>query len=255
MGRYYIAGESPYNGVLWTMKRELFGSLGIYIVFGLATSTRGRLVAGALASVAVIAMRIEPQSYLCFVAGSIMYLWRGSLTKCPAWLGTLAIVLGAILGGKPFLTPAPAGTFYSSATPFWPIYGSWQIGAVLVLFGVLTSPHVARFFNNRIGRFLGRISFGLYLVHFTLLHSLMVYLFVQLSGLRFGFVLAIAGYVAALLIAAPLFTIIIDENAVRLSQALKTVLPRPKTTPRGDWRRPFDPGTDLLGERRARRAF
>jgi len=225
LGWYYVTGESYFNGVIWTMKRELLGSLAIYIVFAFVRSAGWRAAVNILIFAGLLFANIEPFYYVCFVAGSMLYLARSMIARIPSFIGAAALLAGLIVGGKPFFTP-PEGAFY-----YWPyrlaafVHGEmyiWPLGATLLVFGALVWRPAVRLLGNPVARFLGRVSFSVYLVHFPLLLSVMTSLFVRWGFISNGaFAATVVGYLFVVYAIGCIFTILIDEPATRLSTWIK----------------------------------
>ena len=191
-GRYYWTGLSYINGVLWTMQRELLGSVGIYVGFFFTQAVIFRLAIFAVAGGVLLRANLEPHYYLCFVAGVWLFLLRAQIALLPSRVGFAAIAAGLLFGGKPFFVPA-ADTFYDA--PYGLIaklHGKmyiWPTGAAMLVFGVLVSSGAARFLSRTFMRFLGRVSFAVYLVHFPLIIFVLPFLFIafgQFSEVRFA---------------------------------------------------------------------
>ena len=227
-GYFFWTGTSEINGVLWTMQRELLGSLAIYVVFGYARSTFTRLICCALIAATVALLRLEPQSYLCFAVGSAIFLIRGWLLRLPSWLGLALFTVGLVLGGRPYFAPQPE-TFYDGINHFLGKYYLlvWPTGAALVVCGAFMSVSAIKVLGGVLGRFLGRISFGVYLVHFPLLHSLMAYLYLTYGHTGvLGFAVVALLYLGAVILIAFAFTIFIDEPGTNFARVLRlSVLP------------------------------
>jgi peptidoglycan/LPS O-acetylase OafA/YrhL len=142
---------SPYNLVLWTMPIELAGSLLVYAFLALFGGLKRRWLLYALAAGLLVARR--DYFFVDFLMGMILCdLWvhnqrtrRKTLTLGPA--------LGLIAAGL-FLVP-------------------WKPGVAVVLIGTTAlSPRVQELLRARWLAFLGRASFGLYLVHMPITCSL-----------------------------------------------------------------------------------
>ena len=226
-----------YVPVLWTMRWELVGSLLVFGVFLLSPPRRVRLLACALGAV------LFWQSYLfCFVAGvaiaelSPMLSGRTARPRRAAasvrmrwWIFAPLGIYGLVLGSCP--SPAP-NAFYRSLVPGdWrdDIIQSHMLGATLLLAAVVALVPVQNALSTAPCRFLGRVSFSLYLLHFLVLGSAGAATFTALYGhvpyvVASGSALAVT--VAAALFAAYLFTIAVDEPAVRWLARLNAPLQR-----------------------------
>lgn len=110
-----------------------------------------------------------------------------------------------------------------------------SLGAALLLVLALFSASVGRFLQSRIPLYLGRISYSVYLLHGTILFTLLSTLGHRLTPLALG-----AIYLTMTLGLAHLFCILVEEPALRMGKALaarsgelsfRTLWqPRPRTT-------------------------
>ncbi len=225
LGTYYLTGGSILVPVLWTMQRELIGSIGIYIIFKSASAASTRLMAYvAIAALCVVA-RLEPQNYLCFVAGAAMYDLGVVKRRPPRQLVVAAIALGIFLGGKPLSAPSLSSIYFPLVhfADGMHVTGLiYPLGAMLLLFGALTSPTMQNILSGRSGAFLGKISFSLYLVHFPLLGS------VQAAGfVYFGYTSSIAlacvtlVYICVVLAVSTAFYAVVERPTLGLLRSIK----------------------------------
>lgn len=228
-GRYMITGHSKLNAVLWTMQRELLGSLGIIAIMILAPGRTARMLSFVLLTALLVLLKAEAHHYACFAAGALLYLYRDHLWRCPAWCGAAAIVLGLFLGGKPVLPPPP-GTIYSVLPAKFAGLWAWPTGATLVVFGTLVWPPMRSLLGGLVGRALGRISFGLYLVHFAVIQSLFAGVIVTWPG-PWGQATAWLTTLVTVFALALLFTLAVDEPATRLSRSIKRTPPATVSAP------------------------
>jgi peptidoglycan/LPS O-acetylase OafA/YrhL len=143
-------------------------------------------------------------------------------------------ILGLILGSY----PAPSRTtpdLYTRIVPnvFGPtqlheFIGAHVVGAVLLLAAVVAVIPVRRPLETAPVRFLGRISFSLYIVHFIVLSSLGAWLLVQLQHVlpyNVNALLASAVVVVVSIASAWLFTRLIDEPTLAVtSRAYRALL-------------------------------
>lgn len=208
--------RGSYNPILWTMSPELYGS---FICFGLFWIFRTR-----------------PGRYLVFIGMMIAALWSGLF-----WMVTF--LLGYMLSDiahseNPFRERVEAifGKLFSNSVLifFWAlvliiingIFLTYYAGyaKVLVSTGLVTlvmySDGLKHFFSRGLLRWLGKISFSLYLVHLPLIYSLSCYLYMTLP-LGFTGNILVSGSVTILaaLLLSMLFTRFIDRPAIRFSDA------------------------------------
>lgn len=217
-----IVGDSSpglLNNALWTMKVEFLGSM---LVFGFL-AVFGKLRWRWLIYAVLVAVSWNSY-YLAFVLGMALCdvsnsRWSPKVLPWPA-IGLL-VIGGLALGAAPI--PGPTATVYSSLA--WPgadryliFILSHIIGALMLLVAIIYSPTLKTVFSSAPLRYLGKISFALYLLHVLVLGSYASYLFVLLNrSLSYGVSLMWTGlaYVVIALIAADIFTRYVDEPAIR----------------------------------------
>jgi peptidoglycan/LPS O-acetylase OafA/YrhL len=221
MAGVFVRGYSRFNNVLWTMPIELFGSLAIFLLYAVARE-RFRLLCLAAGGIAVVLW--FSQAYLAFVFGAALYEAnrRHLLRALPAAIPVLALVAAVILGGP------GQGAHLRLDLPDLP--EAWHLGqsrgavlsvaAGLLLFAVLTLPMLARILGHAIPMFLGRISFGLYLVHVPPLYTVVAWGYLQ--GVPEVVLLPV--YLLGTLLLAWLFTVMVDEPLLRRITALRSRL-------------------------------
>jgi len=218
-------GGSPFNNVLWTMRIELLGSVGIFIIYWL-TYGRVRLTALALAGVLLIlAPSLEFVPYLAFVLGALIYEAhvRGAFRNPSIQAGLLALFVGILLG-------AP-GRGFAERWEFPVISGRLAVGepqgivpvvaAALILFAVLSLRPVAMVLTTAIPQWLGRVSFSLYLVHVPILYTLIAAAYLQIDWPPALLALC---YMALALGLAHVFTLAVDEPCLRILKRVRTHL-------------------------------
>ena len=206
-----------YNGPLWSMEPELYGSFSCFILFAVFKTMPYRyLVYFALSILAVLLGYYWPVTFIMGLTLSDIdhtsnkikpvfeWLTKNIFSK---WYYTFSLLLLlVIINGF--------GQKYYSA------YIKMFVSTVFII-TVMNSELLRRFFSHKIPVWLGKISFSVYLVHHPIICSLACYLFLYLgyqhaysaivtSLISFGFILAM-GY---------LFTKLIDGPAIRYSNAI-----------------------------------
>lgn len=219
MAGNFVRGYSRFNNVLWTMQIELLGSLAIFLLYAL-TQGRGRLLSLAAAGVAVLLWFSD--AYMGFVFGAALYEAhrRDLLRSGPAVVPVAALGAAIALGGP------GDGVHLRLGLPDVP--DQWHLGqsrgvmlglaAALLIYAVLTLPALARVFARPVPLFLGRISFGLYLVHVPPLYTIVAWSYLQ------GVPEIVLGpiYAISVVVLAWAFTLIVDEPSLRWISALRT---------------------------------
>lgn len=218
-------GGSAFNNVLWTMRIELLGSIGIFGVYWL-TKGRTRLILLGLAGFALIlAPRLDFVAFLAFVLGALIYEahLRGAFSNPSVLAGLLALLLGLLLG-------AP-GRGFAERWDFPIVSGKLAVGeprglipviaAALILYAVLSLRPAATALSTSVPQWLGRISFSLYLVHVPMLYTLIAYAYIRLDWPPA--LLAIC-YVGLALVVAHIFTLTVDEPCLRVLKLVRVHL-------------------------------
>ncbi|WP_274363043.1 acyltransferase family protein [Paenibacillus thermotolerans] len=172
-----------YNPVLWTMTYELFGSFMIFGFLLLLGKFRIRYLAYA-----ALIWYFADSYYLGFVLGLLLSDLRnsgrmGALQRLNRpWVNVPLVLAGVYFGSYPYA--GTEGTVYEVlALPvanvnlfvFYHIVGSF-----LLMIALLNSGSMQRLFGSRLFAYLGKISFSLYLVHFTIICSFSSFLLLQL---------------------------------------------------------------------------
>jgi peptidoglycan/LPS O-acetylase OafA/YrhL len=106
-----------------------------------------------------------------------------------------------------------------------------SIGAVLIMAGLLNSYTLQRIFESNFARFLGDISFTLYLIHIPILCSLMAWIVLWLRGYPYFLVAFVAATVTIVVTigASAMLARYVDGTAIALSRkAGRWWMPLPK---------------------------
>lgn len=190
----------------WTLQLEMVFSFLLPLLAITARPWRGALL--LLASAATLSL---PEEYhllwysFDFVLGIVAYQQRGALCAWPAWALAAALVVGLVLFSSPLLlgweTLASGVLVSGFAARDILLMG---VGAVLVVVTATSLPSVARALALRPLRYLGMVSYSLYLVHFTVLLLVASRITAAAYPLR-GLVLMLAVLGLALLLSAASF--------------------------------------------------
>ncbi len=211
-------GGSLFNNVLWTMKIELIGSWTIYVIYALS---KGKLRIFLLIFMGSAAIFYKFY-YEGFVFGallreaSIVERWRIGRPVLAVSVFAVGIFLGAQGPGYGERMGLPAlPHFLTLGEPDGLIY---PLAAAMIVYGCLYAPGLPRLFGCTPVRFLGRISFALYLVHVPLLCTVFASIVIWLwplnasewGGLAFAFlaVSASLAYAATKMIDEPVLRVI-----------------------------------------------
>jgi len=200
----FLFGQHHYNTNLWTMETEFYGSLVAYAV-AFVLVMRHSAITAPLLFIATLLLGIVQQSPLitnmtCFIAGTYM-AYRQS--RQPVLLSGKYVPLFVIapllcFGFLPGLYARNAGYTHLLDTLLY------QLGAILLIWGMVTIPQMQKKLEGRLGLVLGKISFPLYLLHTTLILTLCSRIVLHFTGpLGYASALGLA-FAALILTLAPL---------------------------------------------------
>lgn len=219
-----FSGDSSFDTCLWTISYEFYGSLFVYafLLFTHYTS-RYRLFMMFLAMYYFYVM--DGHFYMAFVAGMTLCYTEQWIEKRRTSMTTvLAIglfVVSLIMGSLPFCGPLPDSWQESVKETVWD-YTPWcfTIAAYLLVLSFILSPILQKGISIKPLRFMGYISFSLYLLHPLFLGSFTSWLFLKLHadmGYNQSAVIAFLATTALLIPASWLMAKYIDQFGIRLA--------------------------------------
>jgi peptidoglycan/LPS O-acetylase OafA/YrhL len=218
MAAAFARGGSSFNNALWTMRVELVGSLVIFLIYAL-TQGITRVLSLAAAGAALV---FFSAAGIGFVFGAVLYeVHRRDMFRfVPALAAIVALAVAVALGGP--------GDGAHLRLGLLSVPEQWQLGrpqgvvtgvaAALMIYAILTLPALARLFTGATALFLGRISFGIYLVHVPPLYTIVAWAY--LSGVPE--ILLAPIYALGVLALAWIFTLAVDEPSLRWVAVLRT---------------------------------
>ncbi len=166
----FATGANKYNGPLWFIYYEFFGTILVAAILSLLGKSKARYIAYAIG--AILTIRSD---FLPFIMGAVVCdltyrppLWLSKLSekKVLMWL---LLVFGVALGSYPPIgeTSRLAGSIYAMIPPKVMIY--YIIGASCVLYAVLHLKMPQKMLGSRVLTWLNTYSYGFYLTHFMVL--------------------------------------------------------------------------------------
>lgn len=164
----FVTGANKYNGPLWFIYYEFFGTLLVAAILALFGKYRSRYVVYLVTALLVIRTDFLPFLLGCVVCDLTYsgYIWIKKLTD-QKWLMWLVLILGLFLGSFPPIGERYEETIYQ----FFPakVLLFYIVGASMVLFALLHLEAPRRFLSNKVFLWFNRSSYGFYLTHFPVL--------------------------------------------------------------------------------------
>lgn len=164
----FVTGENQYNGPLWFIYYEFFGTLLIAAVLSLLGESRARYIVYAVCSIIFIR-----SDFLPFILGTVVCdltyqepAWLCKLSN-KKWLMVLLLLCGLFLGSFPPIGERMEGTLYQ----FFPlkIILFYNIGASIVIYALLHLKALAKVLAIKPLIWFNQFTYGFYLIHFAVL--------------------------------------------------------------------------------------
>ena len=221
---------AAFNPPLWSLHAEFYGSM--LILFLVAIRDIGGAKLHAI-SCALVAIAFAKSFVILFIVGHVAAYWLPSIASSFPWrrIGLFVCMVGILLCSmqtQPSLNGIIDLVYHSLPSPAAGpslMLSRYQgaIGAILVFIGVAMSPACRRILQLPIFRWLGKISFSLYLTHFALLATAMCAIFnIMSQHYSYGISVAITSLIgiSASFGIAILFERFVDRPTISLSRAV-----------------------------------
>lgn len=208
-----ITGDPAINNPLWSIKWEMLFSLLLPVAFLLALRvTRNywlvivgaAIVTGIGIPSTVMAVKYMPMFFVGCLVAKIVHTRGVASRPIAAWMLVLG---GGVLIGIPDVARILRLPDIAQALS----YGSVTVGAAMIVYALTIPSGITTCFASRPVRFLGRISFSLYLVHAPILIGA-VHVMPSNPNATLFFSIPIAFAVAIV------FTLFVEEPAARLAR-------------------------------------
>ncbi|WP_071837649.1 acyltransferase family protein [Hymenobacter norwichensis] len=232
--RVPLNGEAKYNPVHWTLNTELVGSYFVFAFLALFGDFRRR---GWLYGFMLVVLHFSNLSFYlaAFTVGIALNDARHHITWLVAVRRYRRVVVGLLLLAAVLLGSFPqAGFIEIETTPYRLLEPDWLthdramqlahiLGAAAFIAAVTASGTLRRILGARWLRWLGSISFSLYLLHFLVIATFTSALFLALPSqisYHAGVALSLLATVPVLLLLAWLMYRLIDLPGIRLARWL-----------------------------------
>lgn len=192
----FVNGANKYNGPLWFIYYEFFGTILVAAILSLLGNSRARYVAYVIAGILTIR-----SDFLAFILGAVVCdltyqppAWIAKLSE-KKWLMWLLLLFGLGLGSYPPIGEPErlVGSIYALIPPKVMIY--YIIGASCLLYAVLHLKAPQKVLGSRKLTWLNTYSYGFYLAHFGVLCTFSSGLYLALYQHVNYHVLAVLNYV------------------------------------------------------------
>ncbi|ASS66940.2 MULTISPECIES: acyltransferase [unclassified Paenibacillus] len=218
-----------YNPVLWTMSYELAGSFLIFGFLALFGRVKKRWIVYAVLSLAFIQTYFVAFLWGMLLADLLKHRWVQSKI-----LPVLALIMGIYLGSAPY-TPL-MGTMYEPIQVWTQHIHEWiqlnldprllarTLGSFLILFALLRLKTLQHLFGWRMFAYLGKVSFSLYLIHFTFLTTFSAFLFskwIHHFSYNVAYAMTFMASMAPLFVLSHYYMKYIDQGALKLARLVE----------------------------------
>ncbi|KKX25411.1 acyltransferase [Rhizobium sp. LC145] len=221
-----IIGRSAYNGVLWTMNIEFAGSLLLFCFAAVFySSPRYILIAAVTASVSVLAFGETAIHLSMFLLGSTFLKFKSLKIN---EIGAITLICIGLFAGAVRVTWPE----FQSVTALLSLSGNaanaFQLainsfGAALIVTAACFCPTLQSKISGAACRYLGRISFSLYLIHLPVYFTIGAWTITELApfwGVKISSAVACLVVVGLSLLIAHFFAATVDKFAMKLADGV-----------------------------------
>lgn len=175
---FFLSGRSQYNPVLWTMKIELIGSFVIFFLCYNKIKLKIPHLSGvslAVTAFLVLSEKVDLDLGLgifSFIVGYLFCLYGRMVNKKVSFI---LFFIGVYLAG------AHNGSW--SYAPVIKIFGDMTYmscnfaSGFFIVYAILFNKEFNALFSGKVGVFMGKVSFSVYLIHLPILSTLGIFSF------------------------------------------------------------------------------
>lgn len=219
-------GDAACNTAVWTMQIEFFGSLMVYALLALTHQTKNKTI--PILALCIFLISINAFYQFAFIVGICFNYLEQRKRNIPqplkAILVAVLFALGLLFGSYPTHDNIQ-GMIFEKFPFVMLLYRYWfhTAGACMLVASIVMSERLQSFFSLRMFRFLGNISFSLYLLHPIILVSAGCFTFLKiypLAGYNTAALIALIVFMATTIVASVFMTRYIDNAGIRFSAKL-----------------------------------
>lgn len=177
----FVTGENQYNGPLWFIYYEFWGTILVAAIISLLGKSKARYIAYAVG--AILLIRTD---FLPFILGAVVCdltyaepKWLAKLSS-QKWLMYLLLIFGLFLGSFPPIGDRYEGTMYQLFPAKVLLF--YIIGSSMVLYALLHLEAPNKLLSNRAFVWFNKSSYGFYLLHFPIMCTFGCGLYLLLDG-------------------------------------------------------------------------
>ncbi|MGL1934829.1 MAG: acyltransferase [Fibrobacterales bacterium] len=213
--------KDSYNSVLWTIEIEMYGSIVLFLFLYAATQIKLRLLGYLLSFVVGLIWNVEWVT--AFVMGAAL---------CELYVFKDAVIVEAF--GKFSFLNSRLGSIILSVMLFFIIVKTHHVGLYIlsisfILLLLIYNNWLSRLFALAPFRFFGRISFGLYIMHWPVNASVACGVYLLLNTYISHFLAAIIASLTSMCVSIVLGYVVykfLDLPAVTFSRTIEKIVRR-----------------------------
>lgn len=222
----FVTGANTYNGPLWFIYYEFFGTLLVGAMLALFGNVKSRYIIYAIAC--VILIRTD---FLVFLLGMVLadvVYTKPEFTKKITkhqWLMWLILLAALFLGTYPSRGMGLEGSIYEYIPPKVMLY--YNVAAPAMLFAIMHLEPLKRLLSAKIFTAFNKVSYSFYLIHFSILCTFSSSLFLALHEKMNYHLLAVMNYLFAFIVSlvfAWMLTKIVDKPSMKIMERISAKL-------------------------------